>query len=239
MKIIPHLHDYISELPPEVRKDIEACSTLRHLAKGEAAYRKDEPSVELFQLLEGAIKLCNFSLDGTELISGKFRPGDCFGEMGVIDGLPRVSNAIASRPSTLRVISRQQFESLCARHPEISLELNRVLCRRVRYLYALHDETLGLKLKVRLGRVLHRLAYSHGCRNELNEYYIGLSHEELSNMLGASRQSVSKELKVLEREGDIELRYGKIFFHDLEVLGEKYERLVGMEQLAPFYADSP
>ncbi|MCB1675942.1 MAG: winged helix-turn-helix domain-containing protein [Halioglobus sp.] len=62
---------------------------------------------------------------------------------------------------------------------------------------------------------------------------IEISHEELGNLLGASRQSVSKELKPLEREGDIELRYGKIFFKNLDELGEKYETTIALEQVTP------
>ncbi len=235
MKVIPYLHDFIGDLPEAIQADIEKASSVRCYAKGEAVYRKDDQPAEVYRLLEGAVKLCNYSLDGAEIIAGEFRPGDCFGEMGVIDGLPRVGNAIASRDSRIRVINKQQFESLYDRYPQISQELNRVLCRRVRSLYSLNDELLGLKLNMRLGRILHRLAYSHGCDNELGEKFIEISHEELSKMLGASRQSVSKELKALEREGDIELRYGKIYFSDLENLCEKYEKSVGMEQLAPLY----
>ncbi|PLW68852.1 Crp/Fnr family transcriptional regulator [Pseudohalioglobus lutimaris] len=235
MKVIPYLHDFIGGLSADVRADIDAVASIRCLAKGEAVYRKDDNPTELYRVLEGAIKLCNYSLEGAQITTGEFRPGDCFGEMGVMDGLPRVSHAIASRDSRLSVLSKQQFETLCEKHPEIHRELNRVLCRRVRYLYSLNDEALGLKLHVRLGRTLHRMAYSHGCENELGETYIEISHEELSNMLGASRQSVSKELKSLERSGDIELRYGKIYVNDLALLAEKYEIAVGMEQFAPLY----
>ncbi|MCB1678081.1 MAG: Crp/Fnr family transcriptional regulator [Halioglobus sp.] len=235
MRAIPHLHDFISELPDPVQREYERLGTVRKLARGEAAYRKDDPPLELFRLLEGGIKLCNYSLHGAEIIMGEFRPGDCFGEMGIIDGLPRVSHAIASKDSRLSVISKQNFDRLCDRYPEIYRQLNLMLCRRVRFLYALNEESISLKLHVRLARVLRRLAYSHGRISDDHESLIEISHEELSNMLGASRQSVSKELKLLEREGDIELRYGKIFFKDLDELGKKYETAIGLEQVTPSY----
>lgn len=237
MRAIPHLHDFISELPQQVQAEIERLGTVRKLAKGEAAYHRNDPPDELFRLLEGAVKLCNYTLDGVEIVAGEFRPGDCFGEMGILDGLPRVSHAVASRDSRVLVLSKQTFDSLCERYPEIYKEVARMMGRRVRYLYSLSDDTAGLKLHQRLARTLHRLAYSHGRRNEPGELYIGFSHEELSKMLGATRQSVSKELKALERQGDIELRYGKIFILDLELLSEKYEKAVGMEQIAPAYEE--
>ncbi len=237
MRVIPYLHDFIGELPQQVQEEIAHASTVRHLAIGEAAYRKDDLPREIFRLTEGAIKLCNYSLDGAEIAMGEFRPGDCFGEMGVLDDLPRISHAIASRASVVRVISKQSFETLCEEYSIINRHLARMLTRRVRFLYSLLEESIGLKLHVRLARVLHRLAYSHGLRIGQNRIHIEVSHEELSNMLGASRQSVSKELKSLESEGDIELRYGKIFFRDLGLLGEKYEQAIGMEQFTPIYDD--
>ena len=56
-------------------------------------------------------------------------------------------------------------------------------------------------------------------------------------MLGESRQSISKELKALEGEGVIELRYGKIYLLDVPSLNDKYEDLMGMEQIAAVYDD--
>lgn len=88
---------------------------------------------------------------------------------------------------------------------------------------------------IEVARVIHRLAYSHGYRDESEGLYIDVSHEELDKMLVASRQSVSKELKLLERQGDIQLRCGKICIRDLESQGDRYERAVGMEQVTPRY----
>jgi CRP/FNR family transcriptional regulator, cyclic AMP receptor protein len=238
MRAIPYLHDFISELPPAIREAFQRNSSSRTLAKGEAAYRKGDPPQEVFRIEEGAIKLCNYSMEGVKLVTGELRPGDCFGEMGMLDGLPRVSHAIASKATRLSVINRAQFERLCDDHPEIYKQLNIMLCRRIRFLYALNEETVGLRLDARLGRALHRLAYSHGQRDDSGTTYVEISHEELSHMLGASRQSVSKTLKSLEREGDVDLRYGKIYFRDLRQLGEKFETSMGMEQLTPVYNDA-
>lgn len=237
MRTIPYLHDFIGPLPEPVQREFERLSTVRTLAKGEAAYRKDDQPTHLFRLLEGGIKLCNYSLDGAEFMTGEFRPGDCFGDMGIIDGLPRVSHAIASKNSQVRVISKCDFDKLCDEYPEVCHQLNLMLCRRVRFLYALNEESVSLKLNIRLARVLRRLAYSHGHHSDNEVTHVEISHEALSNMLGASRQSVSKELKSLERAGDIQLRYGKIFFRDLEELGNKYEKAVGLEQVTAIYHD--
>ena len=235
MRAIPYMHDFFSGLPEPAREEWERLSSLRKLGRGEAVYRQGDQPVELYRLIEGAVKLCNYSLDGGEIVAGELRPGDCFGEMGIIDGLPRVSNAIASRDSRVSVLAHKDFRILREKYRDIDRQLNLILCRRVRFLYSLNDDAAGLKLHERLARVIHRLAYSHGNQDEQRERYIEISHEELSKMLGATRQSVSKELKSLEREGDIELRYGKIYICDLAMLGEKYEKGIGMEQVTALY----
>lgn len=235
MKTIIDLHDFIRELPIAIKQEIEQFSKVRKLDKGETVYCQGDPPLEMYRILEGAVKLCNYSLDGAEIVMGELLPGDCFGDMGLIDGLPRVSHAVASRNSELSVLSKQHFNMLRDKHPEVNRQLSLMLCRRVRLLYCLNEDATGLKLHVRLARILHRLAYSHKHRDERSESYIEISHDDLSKMLGTSRQSVSKELKSLEREGDIELRYGKIYILDLDRLGDKYEKAVGMEQVTPLY----
>ena len=150
-----------------------------------------------------------------------------------------MNSAVAVRESRVSVLSKPNFFMLYKKHPEISWQLNLVQCRRLRFFFSLTEDAAGLNLHVRLARAIHRLAHSHGYRDGNDGSCIDVSHEELSNMLGASRQSVSKELKLLEREGEIELRYGKIYIPDLAALGEKYEKGMGMEQVAPHYGDRP
>ncbi|HEY9147815.1 MAG TPA: Crp/Fnr family transcriptional regulator [Gammaproteobacteria bacterium] len=235
MQTIPHMHDFVSELPGAVREEMESLCVVRSVGKGEAVYSRGDESGELFRLLDGAIKLCNYSLDGKEIQMGEFRPGDCFGEMGLIDGLPRTSFAVAVRDSRVSVLSKPNFLKLYKKYTEIGWQLNLVQTRRIRFLYGLAEEAAGLNIHLRLARAIHRLAYSHGYRAGGEGVFIDVSHEELSKMLVVSRQSVSKELKLLEREQAIELRYGKIYIRDLAALGEKYEKAVGMEQVTPVY----
>ena len=237
MRTIRNLHDFIGLLPELVQAEVSRLSTERTVGKDEVVYSQDDAPLELYRLKEGAVKLCHYRLDGRETVVGEFRPGDCFGEMGLIDGLPRGSHAVATRESRLSVLSKNNFEALYAKYPEISHQLNLMLCRRLRLALTLSEDAIGLKIHERLARVIHRLAYSHGYCDEQKGTYIDVSHEELSKMLGASRQSVSTQLKLLEGEGSIELRYGKIFIRDLDALGDKYEKAVGMEQVSALYED--
>lgn len=155
--------------------------------------------------------------------------------MGLIDGLPRVSHAIASRDSLLRVLNRAGFDQLTTMYPEVDRQLALMLCRRVRLLYSLNEEASELSLNQRVARTVLRLAYSRTSPNADREIYISISQEEMGQMLGASRQSINKELRALATDGTIELRYGRIYIRDLERLKKQYESLLGIEPITPGY----
>ena len=235
MKVIQHMHDFASGLSPAARAKFESLCVQRRVGKGEAVYRQGEDSTELFQVVEGAVKICNFSLEGREVITGEFQPGDCFGEMGRIDGLPRLSHAIASKETVLRVLNKPRFDELTHAFPEVDRQLALMLCRRVRYLYSLNEEAAELSLHQRVARTVLRMAYSRSAPRIDAELYITISQEEMGQMLGASRQSINKELRTLAADGTIELRYGRIYIRDLERLKTQYESLLGMEPITPGY----
>lgn len=237
MKTIPHMHDFISGLPESVRVEVESRCKQRRVCKGETVYSQGDPATEMYQLITGGVKLSNYSFGGREFSGIEFRPGDCFGEMGLIDGLPRVSFAITTADSLLRVITKPDFEHLVSVYPAFAQQVMLTLCRRVRYTYGLIAEASGLNLRQRLALNLYRLAHSHGSRDDSGELYVSLSQEELGRMLGASRQTVNKELQKLVEEGSVALRYGKIYLVDLEGMRGKYEYLMGSEQIAASYEE--
>lgn len=184
MQVIPHMHAFVSELSPAARQAFEELSTLRKVGKGEAVYRQGDTPSEVYQLVEGRVKLCNYSPEGREVVSGELQLGDCFGEMGLIDGLPRMSHAIASCDSIVRVLNRPGFDELTAKHPEVDRKIAAVLCHRVRYLYSLNEEASELTLHQRVARCVLRLAYSRESNNPERELFIAISQEERGRCWG-------------------------------------------------------
>jgi CRP/FNR family cyclic AMP-dependent transcriptional regulator len=239
VKVIPQMHDFLSGLSAEGVAEFNRLSSLRTVPAGTLIYRQGDESDEIYQLVEGAVRLCNYLLDGREMVTAEFRAGDCFGEMGMIDQLPRVSHAITTQDSVLRILERRGFEQLLRKFPELNQLLLLTLCRRLRALYALREETSGLSLHQRVARAVLRLAHSQGVRDAEDNLFISISQEEFGHMLGASRQSVNRELRVLAREGVVDLRYGRIYVTDLATLDAQYEYLMGLEQITAGYGSDP
>ncbi len=237
MHTIYNLHNFIDQLPEHILTRWLNLSVERFYQNEECIYHQCEESTEIYQICSGCIRLCNYSEEGKEMVVASFKTGDCFGEMGLIDSLPRSSHAIAVGDVCLRVLSKKHFQEMYDTYPEIAKQINLMLVHRVRLLWQYTEDASTLNLHQRLARTLMRLKHSHGEQEGNSNYYINTSHEELGRMLGASRQSISKELKALEKEGCIKVLYGKISIIDLVALNARYENLMGQEQFTPIYKD--
>lgn len=208
----------------------------RHCADGASIYLLNDPSNELYLIRSGRVRIGNESYAGTELIIAVFHPGDCFGEVGLIDGLPRFNSTYAVGTTELLVLRKPDFDGLVSAYPEIWRALSLNLCYRLRVAYGLTQDAAVLTLQQRLARLLVRLAYTSGRQDEAGRTVVhDISHEDLARMLGATRQGVSRTLKGLEDAGEIQLSYRKIIVQDLEALAADYESLVGGEGVVPDY----
>lgn len=236
MRRIAGFHSWLKELPASVRDEVLGSMQSRDYAAGAAVWHLGDAASECYLIRSGRVRMSNYSYTGKEIQIVEFRAGDCLGEMSLIDGLPRFNNAYASEPATLMVLRKQDFDRLYRRHPEVSRQLNIFLCRRLRLAYASAEDASALALRDRVARLVARLG-SSASEGGAGATVSNLSHESLARMLGASRQSVNRELKELERAGLIGISYGKITIPELAALLRYCERLIGAETIVPDYRD--
>lgn len=230
---------WMDTLPTDARAAVEERLRPRTVAQGEAVYTTGDPANELYRIRSGGVRITEYSPVGRELQLLTLVPGDCFGEIGVIDGLPRFNNAYALAATELEVLDRKSFDRLRQTHPRIEREMNLFLCGTVRRLASKVTDASILTLRERLPRLIHQLAGGDGDRTSGTDaagvkgardvkgvILSPVSHNDLANMLGATRQSVSRELKELEREGLIELRYRSIRVCDMSDFVHRFGSLL-------------
>lgn len=197
--------------------------TERSLADGEALFRINEEPNELYQVISGKIKCNMYSHDGKEVVISTLLSGETFGEQGLVDALPRATNTYSVGPSVVNVLNKHQFSLLCKKHNEINAQLIIMFSLRMRIAFEINTDNLTLALRQRLSRCIYRIiSYRHS--EPSNGLLVDISHEELSRMVGASRQSISKELKQMERDSLLTTQYGQIVINDFHKLSREYDK---------------
>jgi CRP/FNR family cyclic AMP-dependent transcriptional regulator len=186
---------------------------------------KGEPANEFFLLLRGQAKVTASASDGTDTVINVMGPGEVFGEIAILDGRPRSATVTALNDCELAVVDKRAFQDLLARCPGISLKLLGVLATRMRDLTTRLEDRAFLDISARLAKQLLWLAERYGTRAGSGvRLDLGLSQQELGDLIGATRESVNKHLREWARSGLLELGRGHLEILDFEALHKIADR---------------
>lgn len=165
----------------------------------------------LFILNKGSVKITRLSDDGREVILSILGEGDFFGEMSIFDGESRSANVVALEDSEVYILKRGDFIDLLEKHPKIAIALLQELATRLRK----SDQQIeGLSLsdaENRIGMTISRLAEELGVIKMGQVVIHNLPYQQdIANMAGTSRETVSRMLTLLQRKGYIQKRGRKL-----------------------------
>ncbi|MDI6890615.1 MAG: Crp/Fnr family transcriptional regulator [Thermodesulfovibrionales bacterium] len=171
---------------------------IRKVNKDEVIFYQSDSSTDLYIVLDGLVKACLLSEEGEELILTTFGKGSFFGEMSLLNGKPRSATMIAMRDSTLGRLKRERLLLSIKNDPMIAIELLSALVQRLR----ITDEMLGslafLDVSQRLLKLLMQIAKKEGEKDKNGFFRIKrLTHRQLASHIGASREAITKAVKVL------------------------------------------
>lgn len=183
-------------------------------------FQEGDAGDALYVLAAGLVKLSKVDLGGHEKTLALLQPPEFFGEMALLGEARRSATAITLAPVTAYLLFRDDFQRLLAEYPTISLNLTTTLAERLR---GMDDEAQVLSYKDAQGRVAYvllRLYRAGVVEFEDGRALVRLTHQDLANLAGTSRETVTRALKALEAEGVIETRPKEVFLVDPEGLEE-------------------
>jgi len=203
--------------------DLSASLRRMSLKQGKTLFHKGDEGTALYIVQKGTIKIVLPSRIGDEIIVTIFSEGDFFGEMALLDGEPRSADAIAIEASEVYVLKRNDFLVFLQSNVSAIESILSLLSKRLRSTDELLEDTCFLNISVRLAKKLVELAASHG-QQEKDVIHINLSltQKELGDMIGATRESINKELKLLREKQIIKTNGNKIQILDLDKLKRKF-----------------
>ena len=192
--------------------------TSREYRPGSVILAEGDPGDTLFLLLNGSAKVTRAAGQGREVVIAFIWAGEFFGEMSILDGQARSASVVALEDSRVYVIERSDFIGLIRRDPDLSIHLLQELARRIR---ASDQQIQYLALNDAESRVFHtliRVAMDIGTQdNSSDAILVKLPpRQDLADMAGTSRETVSRVLRRLESKGMISRSPGHVQLHKLD-----------------------
>jgi CRP/FNR family cyclic AMP-dependent transcriptional regulator len=191
-----------SELSDEDITSLARLALRKRYPKDTVVFFENEEGDFFFTITEGRIKVTILGDDGREVILSVLGPGDFFGEMALLDNEPRSATAIAVEESELLSLHRSDFQSVLNDNKSITSALIRVLSARLRRANHQISTLALLDVYGRVARVIVDMAREEGKR--LRDGRIAFrraTHQEIANRIGTTRETVTRMLKDLERQG--------------------------------------
>lgn len=185
---------------------------LRNVARGEEVVHAGDPTVSIYFVLSGTLRVEVSDDEGREVILCILGPGEMFGEMGVLDDYERSASVVAVESSSLVVIGKAEFKRCLATNPDVALFIMRDLSRRLR----LADRKIeSLALLDVYGRVARLLIDMADTVDGMKIVTRKVTKQDIAKMVGASREMVSRVMRDLQLQGLILERDGQWVLIDL------------------------
>jgi len=211
-------HPLFRHLAPPILERISAYCRRRTAAKGSTIFKKGDPGTGLIGVLAGAVKISVTSEDGRDIVLNTIREGEVFGEIALLDGHPRTADATAISDCELFVLERREFIPFLRTQPDVILKLVEILCSRLRKTSDQVHELTFLSLSSRLAKTLLRLTENTGDLSSGRR--IAISQREMSELVGRSRESTNKQLRMWHKVGWVRLERRSVTVLKPEKLAE-------------------
>ena len=181
----------------------------RQYDTGNYIFLEESDGEQCFFVVKGSVKITRLSKEGREVILAMLNQGDFFGEMSLIDGESRSANVIALEKTEVLTLNRKDFLIVLHDYPKIAIQLLKELASRLRKSDR-HIASLSLSdAEKRIALSIIRFADDQGT---IRNGKVSISkipiQQDIANMAGTSRETVSRALSVLEKENLIE-RHGR------------------------------
>ncbi len=204
------------DVPDGVRHSLLDSVSPVHIKKDQRLFERGDAGGTMYVVRTGRIEISIVTADGRKVLLNLVGPNHCFGEVSMIDNLPRSASAVAFADSSLQAISRSRYLEAVSHCPQLAVNLMAVLCERIRWASDSVEEYALLSLQRRLVRrliVLHEsIAQPDGS--------IEIAQTDLADFVGATREATNKALMQLKNAGLISQMRRKIYLKDFIILNQ-------------------
>ena len=200
-------HPFFSGLDDRIVERLLPHALTRRVKKNTLLFRKGDPGTNMYAVCAGAVRVSAPSEQGKDAVFNLIVPGEIFGEVAFLDGGPRTADAVMVESGELMMIERRDFLPILRDYPELASRLLEILCARLRHTSEQVEDIVFLELGPRLAKALLYL----GDRAPAGPpQKLKVTQREISQLIGVSRESANKQLRIWERRKVLKLERGGI-----------------------------
>ena len=203
--------DLLGSLSDEELFKISAMFVIKKVNKNEIVLYEEDTNNFMYMVLSGELKVVQAGAGGNEMIVAIHHAGQFFGEISLIDGKTSPAAVIANRESIIALISKKDFYALLANHSKVFHNLLQIMCLRLRDSW---EKLRMLTLRDPAERIRSLfLTLSDTSAERLPEgilLNVKLTHQNIADMTGLTRETVTRILRKWQSTGVITVMEGKI-----------------------------
>jgi CRP/FNR family transcriptional regulator, cyclic AMP receptor protein len=203
--------ELFATLTDEELDSINKLLAVKRFKKNEVILYEEDTSKYMYIILNGKVKVVQMTEDGKEILLAIHQAGEFFGEMSFIDGKTSPATIIATEDSIINIISKDEFYATIDTHKKILYNLLYILCSRLRESWE-KIQLLNLKnASDRLKILFYMLSNKYGEKTSKGiTLNIKLTHQEIAEMTGMARETVTRVLDKWSKEGEISILDNKL-----------------------------
>jgi len=214
--------DFLNNLPQSARDSLLSITEQHNYTKSDFIFSAGTDSEYVYILRTGQVEIYELSSKSKKVILWFCFPGEVFGLSEITRGAKRTVYAQACTNSDVYLIPRGAFNNFLAQHPDASMSIIDLLSCRLRGLSSMLSNLASDDVTSRIIKLFIRMSMLHGAQQEdVLTINMHITHQEIADMVGSSRQTATSIIGQLKREGLLRIENDTIQI-DKSSLPEKF-----------------
>jgi CRP-like cAMP-binding protein len=206
-------------LGPAELKEMERITRMQEVKKRQPIYLQGDPANTVYLLKKGRVKISSTAPSGKEVTFEILEAGEIFGELEALGASPRGTSAEALDDTLICAINREDFDRYLRDHPDLAVKLTKLIGFRLRKIHSRVEDLVFRDVPARLAHVLLDLIETTGVPEASGvRIRAKLTHQELANLVGCSRETVSTLLGHFREQGFVRTEGRNIIVLDKSAL---------------------
>ena len=213
--------NFVAQLSPADLATLVSLGASQHYARGAPIFSAGAEGKNVYFLHSGKVKIKQMSPIGREVILWFCLPGEIFGLAEVARGGGRIVTAQACETSEVLAVSQEKFRRYVMERPQVAMLSMQVLAARLRLLGEMLVNFVGDDANTRIAKLILRLSSRYGTHAGKDVLLtIPLTHQEIADMVGTTRQTVTSALSAFKRQGVLSIDNRRIRIESEELLND-------------------